>query len=80
MQNLKYKVLVHCGVFVDERRLEKGIYTTITPTLHPFHTTIDDIRSRIIEYGQLIQGYSADSAIKSLNDCELQLVELNFLN
>ncbi len=80
MQNLKYKVLVHCGVFVDERRLEKGIYITSTPVLHPFETTIDDIRSRIIEYGQLIQGYSTVSAIESLNDCELQLVELNFLN
>lgn len=79
MQKLKYKALVHCGVFVDERRLEKGIYTTVIPTLHPFHTTLGDIRSRILEYAQAIQDYSPDKAIESLNQCELQLVELSFI-
>lgn len=79
MQKLKYTALVHCGVFVDERRLEKGIYTTVIPTLHPFYTTLDDIRSRILEYAQAIQGYSPDKAIESLNQCQLQLVELSFI-
>ncbi|GAB4486723.1 MAG: hypothetical protein OHK0019_00880 [Saprospiraceae bacterium] len=79
MQKLKYKALVHCGVFVDERRLEKGIYITTTPVLHSFDTTIDDMRSRILEYAQHVQGYSPDKAIESLNQCELQLVELSFI-
>ncbi len=79
MQKLKYKALVHCGVFVDERRLEKGIYTTMTPALHSFNTTIEDIRKRILEYGQYIEGYSPEKAIESLKQCELQLVELSFI-
>ena len=79
MEKLKYKALVYCGVFVDERRLEKGIYTTVIPTLHAFDITIEDMRSRILEYARLIQGYSPDKAIESLNQCELQLVELSFI-
>lgn len=79
MQKLKYKVLVVGGFFVDERLLQKGIYFTSTPVLHPFETTIDDIRNRIIEYGRLIQDSSGDKAIENLNQCEFQTVELNFL-
>lgn len=79
MEKLKYKALTHCGVFVDERRIEKGIYTTATPVLHAFDTTIQDIRDRFLEYGKHIEGYLPDKAIQNLSQCHLQLVELSFI-
>lgn len=79
MEKLKYKALIHCGVFVDETMLEKGIYTTVTPTLHCFDDTIEDMRNRILDYGKHINGFLPYKAIESLNQCELQLVELSFI-
>jgi hypothetical protein len=43
MIKTKFKVLMHCGVYVDMTRLEKGIYASNMPYLYDLDNTIEDI-------------------------------------
>lgn len=79
MKSLKYKVLTNAGVFVNERLLEKGIYSTQTPTLHSHNFTMAEMRAQAIEYSERIDGYDLPAVLKSLEQCELQTVELSFV-
>lgn len=79
MKNLKYKALVHRGVFVEERLLEKGIYTATKPTLHNHEETIENLRDQLVEFHRFVGTYELDKALKNLALCEMQLIELSFV-
>jgi hypothetical protein len=80
MKNLKYKVLVHAGVFVEERLLYKGIYTAAVPTLYPHNSNLEDLRDRMIDFYKIAGLPNLDIALENLSKCELQKIELNFID
>ncbi len=72
MLEQNYKVLTHCGMFVDERLLDKGIYTTTQPVYHRFDTTIDTLKENLKKYHSYLGGeYALPVALENLNKCNL---------
>lgn len=73
MLEQSYKALMHCGTFVDERLLEKGIYSTITPNLRKWNSTMDDITKVFKDYEHYIGGenYNLPKVLENLSKCEL---------
>jgi hypothetical protein len=82
MNETKFKILMHNGIYVNCRMLDKGIYNTDKPDLYSKHETIDTLIERYekVGYGTGI-GLLAfpKSYIKNLSKCELVEVELNCL-
>ena len=78
MEETKFKILMHCGAYVDVNLLEKGIYTTKIPFLYSKDETID----LIIERGKAIKDMMGTQMIlekyfENLKQC--QLVEATLL-
>lgn len=78
MQQVKFKVLVYLGQFVDESLLYKGIYTTDLPKLHDNAETIEGIIERWTPFKDSgITSNSAsftmfsDAAFENLKQCQL---------
>ena len=70
-------MLSYLGNFIDENRLDKGIYVTNLPTLHPLDTTIENTcyRLKIMKDFNGNQFISEDY-IDNLKQCEYIIVEL----
>mgnify|MGYP007071634787 CR=1 FL=1 len=79
MKNLKYKVLVHAGVFIEERLLYKGLYPAVFPTLYQHDYNIEDLRERMVNFYKYANLPNLDIALENLAKCELQKIELNFI-
>lgn len=75
----EFKVLTYCGMFVDERLLGRGIYTTGKPVLHSKDATIDMIadfiKSSEFSAGALLN-YDPDVYIENLRKCRFAECEL----
>lgn len=44
----EFKVLTHCGVYVDSNLLAKGIYTTSVPNIYGKNETIENLVERAL--------------------------------
>lgn len=76
MIETKFKVLMHCGIYVDANLLEKGIYETSKPTLYSYET-IEDLIEKWQEFQKLFGGdFPNKKVLKSLKQCQLVDVEL----
>lgn len=75
-----FKVLVAANQYVDESRLQMGLYTTSKPMLHDVCETIETIKKRMDEYQNFLSGFDAGKAKNTLDQCELVIVDLNFIN
>ena len=64
-------------IFVDELRLDKGIYITSRPTLHEIDTTIENMISIGKRYTDLTGNqYLSDKYFENLEKCRLVEFEL----
>ena len=68
----RFKVLMYCDGFVDENRLEQGLYSTNIPKLHSIDETIDNLIERVLSIRD-INGFSFvnETYIENLKNCEL---------
>ena len=72
MLEQSYKALMHCGTFVDERLLEKGIYTTSIPVLRKWNSKMEDVIQTIKDYHSYLGGnYNLPVVLENLSKCEL---------
>ena len=81
MKNTKFKVLMHCGMYVNPDLLNNGIYCSPKPFLYDSDTTIESLieESRDLEgHYFLSKMYFNDTYYDSLKQCELVEVTLNF--
>ena len=69
MREPEFKVLTHCGEFVDVNLLEKGIYLTSKPYLYDKNETIE----KMIESANIIKEmrYISDEYFENLKQCKL---------
>lgn len=75
MNEKEFKILTHCGIYVDYNLLENGIYSTSKPYLFSKDETIDSL----IEKGNLansIGGHFSDNYFENLKQCVLTNVSL----
>lgn len=72
-----FKVLVHCGMYVDVNLLDKGIYTTDKPYLYDKNKTI---RSMIQDAEDIQQKmgvwHISEKYFESLEQCKLVDVQI----
>lgn len=73
-----FYVLTHCGQFIDERLLQKGLYATSVPKLYSKETTID----LMIQQGRTIVDMTGNQFIEesyfdNLSKCKLTEVQLS---
>jgi len=54
MNEIKFKVLMHCGLYIDSNLLESGIYATSKPTLYSKDETIESL----IEKGKQMKDFA----------------------
>jgi len=77
MKETNFKVLMHCGIYVDANLLEKGIYEISKPTLYYKDETIETITEKVRsiqhEFGLT---YITEHYIENLKQCQLVDVEL----
>jgi len=72
MQQIKFKVLMSLGEYVDTNLLEKGIYTTNKPTLFDFNETITSIKERaLFVQDKMGNGFLSESYFTNLEQCAL---------
>jgi len=73
----RFKVLMYCDGFVDENRLEQGLYSTNIPKLHSIDETIDNLIERVLSIRD-INGFSFvnETYIENLKKCELVEITL----
>jgi phosphoenolpyruvate carboxylase len=72
MLEQSYKVLKNCGSFVDERLLDKGIYSTSMPHFRKWNTTMEDIIQQMKQYHSYLGGeYALPICLENLAKCEL---------
>ena len=75
-----FKVLVAAQyVYVDESLLQNGLYMTSRPILHDVSETIETMKKRMDDYERHIPGFSSSKAKDTLDNCELVMVEINFI-
>lgn len=72
MKETEFKVLMHCGQYVDANLLEKGIYTCSKPFIYAKDETIENM----IEHGRMVKDMTGASFISekyfdSLKQCQL---------
>ena len=77
MKETKFRVLMHTGQYIDTNLLEKGIYSTSTPTLYSKDTTIKMIEDQ----GRLMKDMTGNLFIserwfENLRKCNLVYVSL----
>lgn len=78
MNKTTFKILMHCGIYVDGNLLEKGIYSTQTPNLYSIVDTIESLTER----GRRVKDMMGTRMIseryfENLKQC--QLVEVTLL-
>lgn len=68
----EFKVLTHCGVYVDSNLLGKGIYITSKPNLYSKSETIEKLVERAL-YMKDINGneFITQSYLDNLKKCKL---------
>ncbi len=72
-----FKILTHSGKFVDERLLNRGIYTTSIPTLRNELDTKDDIIEALKKYNAIMpEKLWLENSIENLEKCELKTFKL----
>jgi hypothetical protein len=71
---MRFKVLVHQEIFVDESKIHEGIYATPIPDLHGKSMTI----AKMIAMRKKILGIEGeeDNGCKNLRKCELVKCDL----
>lgn len=72
-----FKILMHCGVYVDSNLLEKGIYSTQKPNLYSKEETIESL----IEGGRIMKDmtdtqFISERYFENLKQCQLVNVSL----
>lgn len=72
MKEIEFKVLMHCGQYVDANLLENGIYSCPIPFIYSKDTTIETM----IEDGRMMKDMTGASFITeryfdSLKHCQL---------
>ena len=70
----EFTVLTHCGKFVDENMLPKGIYMTSRPNLHPKDFTIENM---IEQYDKVSHVLVLERAIENIKKCKIEPVTLH---
>lgn len=73
----KFKVLMHCGYYVDANMLHEGIYITNKPFIYSKDETIESM----IDRGRLMKdmtgaNFISEKYFENLKECELVDVEL----
>ena len=72
MQQIKFKVLMSLGEYVDTNLLEKGIYGTNKPHLFDYNETIESIKNRAIDIqDKMGKHHISESYFENLNQCAL---------
>lgn len=66
-----FKVLISNGSYVDETKLQKGLYITFRPTLHDKTETIESMKKKIDSYKKIFPGFDAEKAKENLDKCSL---------
>jgi hypothetical protein len=77
MNETEFKVLTYCGKYVDENLLDKGIYISNSPYLHPKDATLE----KLIQDGLKVRkvagdAFLPDSYFENLKKCDLVTVIL----
>ena len=77
MNETMFKILMHCGAYVDSNMLEEGIYSTKKPQLFSKNDTIELIeeKGRMMKDMMGIQMIS-ERYFKNLRQCQLVDVSL----
>lgn len=77
MNETKFKVLMHCGAYVDANLLENGIYATQKPVLYPQDITIGMMAERG-KYMKDMTGkqFLSDKYFENLKQCQFVSVTL----
>lgn len=72
-----FKILVHCGMYVDANLLEKGIYTTSKPYLYSKDETIEGMVKRAEDIHQKMGSWHiSEKYFESLKQCKLVDVQV----
>ena len=72
MKTQTFKILTHCGQFIDENLLEKGLYSTSVPQLKSENVTIEGMiqSAKMMRDAQNVL-FLSDSYFENLNKCIL---------
>ena len=73
---LKYKILMHGGIMIDEVKLTYGLYATEVPRLHSRGETIEVMVGRWQKVLGSIDPIILGDTIENLKKCHLVEVEL----
>lgn len=79
MKTTKFKVLMYNGIYVDQNRLDMGIYMTQTPSLFRHEETIESLRKQYERVQEMMITYPTQKHFDNLQLCKLVAVELHFL-
>lgn len=72
MQEIKFKVLMSLGQYVDTNLLEKGVYPTNKPNLFEFNETLLSIKERaLFLQDKMGNGFLPESYFTNLEQCQL---------
>lgn len=80
MKQTKFKILTHCGMYVDEHMLEQGIYAAHKPYIHDIDSSIESMVDLYMNMADKFGGafYSPSSNyIENLKSCKLITIEIN---
>lgn len=75
MNEKEFKILTHCGTYVDYNLLEKGIYSTSKPHLFSKDETIDSLINKT-NLANSMGGCFSDNYFENLKQCKLTNVSL----
>ena len=78
MKTTKFKVLIYHDIFVDQHRLNEGIYATKNPTLFKHETTIESLIEEYKKVQEMMITYPTQKHFDNLQLCKLVTVELHF--
>ena len=71
---MKFKVLMHGKVFVDERRLDQGVFVVMQPKLHRENMTMKSLESAYRRQARIFK--DVEIVIDNLRACVLKSVTL----
>jgi len=72
MSETEFKILTHCGGYVDANLLEKGLYTSSTPHLYSKEETIESMIKRAMSVQDMVgHWHVSDKYFENLKMCEL---------
>lgn len=81
MIETEFKVLMHCGEYVDANLLNMGVYaTTYRPFIYPKDYTIETMcNAGLLMKDMAGNNFISESYFENLRKCELVPISINFI-